>query len=78
MSKNDVIRMIADMVMDRYNDVNVKGVGVYINSYWLSPSQCHEIANLIEEVNDEDYGAGNWKVDKNAIMILRNHSYQNY
>lgn len=46
--------------------------GFYLSSYWLTPSECYELAKLIEEVNNEDYGEGRWKLDKEAIEKLMN------
>lgn len=74
---NDLVRVFADMVMMNHNDVEEKGVGLYIGKDWLTPSQCYDIADLIEKVNNEYYGEGNWTLDKKAVLILRNHSYQN-
>ena len=75
MRKNDLVRVFADMVMTNHQNTEEQGVGLYIGRDWLTPSQCYDIANLIEEVNNEDYGEGNWQLDKKAVLILRNHSH---
>lgn len=69
MRKNDFIRVLADMVMVSTEEQNPKH-GFYLSTYWLTPSTCYELAKLIEEVNNEDYGAGNWSLDKEAIEKL--------
>lgn len=69
MTKNDFIRELATMVMMSKEKQEPKH-GFYLPMYWLTPSTCYELAKLIEEVNNEDYGEGKWSLDKEAIEKL--------
>ena len=77
MTKNDVVHEMANMILSFDIDKNEKGVGLWLGDYWLTPGTCYELASLIVEVNNEDYGVGNWSLEMPAIQILRNHGYQN-
>lgn len=69
MTKNDFIRELADMVI-MSNEPQEPGHGFYLGNYWLTPKTCYYLAKLIQEVNNEDYGEGNWSLDLEAINKL--------
>lgn len=70
MSKNDFIRELASMVLASHEEQDSHR-GYWLSRYWLTPETCHYLAKLIEEVNNEDFGEGNWKIDKPAINALK-------
>lgn len=69
MTKNDFIRELAFMVIVS-NEAQRPEMGYHLSKYWLTPSRCYELAKLIEEVNNEDLGVGNWSFHKEAIERL--------
>ena len=78
MTKNEIIRVLADIITILSNMEDEQGVGLYLaKKYWLTPSICFEIAEMLESINNEDYGEGNWTLDKEVINKLRNHRFQN-
>lgn len=71
MRKNDFIRELASMVIISNKSLEQDpGHGIYLDTYWLTPGMCYHLSKIIEEVNNEDYGEGNWELDKEAIKIL--------
>lgn len=69
MTKNDFIRELALMVI-KSNEEQEPNWGFQLSKYWLTPSTCYELAKLIEEVNNEDYGERKWSFHKEAIEKL--------
>lgn len=79
MNKNDehfLVSLIADIVSLSGIDTGNKQVGVYLEkNFWITPSQCYELARIIEEYNNEYYIS--WEVDRPAVDLLKRASNQN-
>ena len=73
MTNNDfvreAIREMATMVAFSKEKQEPKR-GFWLTNYWLTPYTCYAIAKAIEAVNNEEYGEGNWKIDKDSIEKL--------
>lgn len=72
-----LVTTIADIVSLTGNDSGSTQVGLTLNksSFWLTPTQCHHLARIIKEHNDEYYI--DWNVDRPTVDLLERSSNQN-
>lgn len=71
-----LVTLIADIVSLSGIDTGNQQVGVYLEkNFWITPSQCHELARIIEEYNNEYYIT--WEVDRPTVDFLKRASEHN-
>lgn len=71
-----LVTLIADIVSLSGIDTGNKQSGVYLEkNFWITPSQCYELARIIEEHNNEYFI--HWEVDRPTVDLLKRASDEN-